>query len=85
MLTFMSLMHKLEKLVHHSLQELPVRLQEPRVLSDDVHDVGRANRLVILSALRFGEGEQILDDLDQESLLGVLAYAAVKLTGQPLR
>jgi hypothetical protein len=67
----MCLVHELEELVDDRLQELPVRLQEPRVLSDNVHDVGRADSLVVFASLLFGQAEQVLDDGDQETLLGL--------------
>ena len=47
----MCLVHELEELVDDGLQELPVRLQESRVLADDVHDVGRDDGLVVLASL----------------------------------
>ena len=37
--TFVRLVHELEKFIYYGLQELPVRLEEARVLADDVHDV----------------------------------------------
>ena len=37
----MCLVHELKELVHHRLEEPPVRPQEPRVLPHDVHYVGR--------------------------------------------
>ena len=37
--SFVSLVHELEQLVNDRLEEPPVGSQEPRVLSDDVHDV----------------------------------------------
>lgn len=56
----MQLVHELEQLVHYSPQELPVRLQEPRVLSHHVHDVRRDDGLVVLSPLHLAQVQQIL-------------------------
>jgi len=73
MLTFVSLVHELEKLVDNGLEEFPVRLQETRVLSDDVHDVRGANGLVVLPALLLSQTQKFLDHAHQESLLNLLA------------
>ena len=48
-------MHKFEELVDHGLQELPMRFQEPRILTDNVHNVRRDYCLVVLALLHFGE------------------------------
>ena len=53
--TFVGLVHKLEKLINDRLQKLPVRLEEARVLSDDVHDVAGDDGLVILATLHLRE------------------------------
>lgn len=37
--TFVRLVHELEELVDNRLQELPVRLEEARILPNDIHDV----------------------------------------------
>jgi hypothetical protein len=42
--TLVRLVGELEELVDDRLEELPVRLEEARVLTDDVHDVGGAAR-----------------------------------------
>ena len=70
----MSLVHELEKLVDNSLEELPVGFEESRVLANDVHDVGGADRLVVLSTLLLGQAKEILDDRNQETLLHLLAW-----------
>lgn len=49
-----------------------MRLQEPRVLADNVHDIGRNHGLVVLSALDLAKAEQVFDDSNQEALLGLL-------------
>jgi hypothetical protein len=49
----MSLVHEFEKFVYYGLEELPVGLEESRVLSDNVHNIGGNNGLVVLSSLHF--------------------------------
>ncbi len=68
----MTLVHELEKLVDYCLQELPMCLQKSRILSDDVHNVRRDNRLVVLPSLDFTEAKKVLDDGDQKALLRFL-------------
>jgi len=58
--TLVKLVHKLEELVHHGLEELPVKLQKAGVLSHNVHDVGRHHGLVVLSPLHLDQPEEIL-------------------------
>lgn len=72
----MSLMHELEKLVHHGLQEFPVRFQESGILSDNVHDITGDDGFVVLSTLHFGKTKEIFDDVDQESLLGLFIHGS---------
>lgn len=67
----MGLVHKLEKFVDDCLEELPVRLEEARILADDVHDVGRHDSLVVLPSFDLTKTEEILDHSDQESLLSL--------------
>ena len=45
--------HELKQLVDDSLEELPVGSQEARILSHDVHDVGRYDGLVVFTSLLF--------------------------------
>lgn len=47
----MSFVHKFKELVHDGFEEFPVRLEEARVLTNDVHNIGRDNGLVILASL----------------------------------
>lgn len=54
------LVHELEQFVHHGAKELPVRPEEARVLPDDVHDVGRHHRLVVLAPLHLAQVQQVL-------------------------
>ena len=65
----MRLVHELEQLVHDRFEELPMRLEEPRVLTDDIHDVGCDDGLVVFSALDFAQSKKVLNDGDQETLL----------------
>mmetsp|Transcript_27650 Transcript_27650/g.70460 ORF Transcript_27650/g.70460 Transcript_27650/m.70460 type:complete len:1163 (-) Transcript_27650:210-3698(-) len=77
------LVHELEELVDHRLQELPVRAQEARVLPDDVHDVGRDDGLVVLAALHLAQPEQVLDDGHEEALLVLLGHGARDRADRP--
>lgn len=70
--TFMGLVHEFEEFVDDRLQELPMRLQEPRILADDIHDVRGDDGFVVLPSLELYEAEQFLDDSDEESLLLLL-------------
>ena len=70
----MCLVHELEELVDNRLEEFPVRLEEARILSDNVHNVRRNDRLVIFSALDLAKSQEIFDNCDQEPLLGFLVY-----------
>ena len=72
--TFVRFMHEFEQLVNDCLQELPVRLEESRILADDIHDIGSYDGLVVFTTFNFAETEQILDDRDQESLLRFLIW-----------
>lgn len=49
--TLMGFVHELEEFVDNSFQELPMRLKESRILTDDIHNVGGNDSFVILSAL----------------------------------
>ena len=68
----MRLVHEFEQFVNNRLEELPVRLEEPRILADDVHDVRRDNSLVVLASLDLAQAEEVLDHRDQESFLRIL-------------
>mmetsp|Transcript_18783 Transcript_18783/g.59888 ORF Transcript_18783/g.59888 Transcript_18783/m.59888 type:complete len:439 (-) Transcript_18783:909-2225(-) len=70
------LVHELEQLIHHRLEELPVRDQEARVLSHDVHDVGCDDSLVVLAARHLAHAQQVADESDQEALLVLLRHGA---------
>ena len=48
--TLMCLMHKFKEFIYHRLEELPMRLEKPRVLTNNVHDIRGYNRLVIFAA-----------------------------------
>lgn len=68
----MRFVHELEQLIHDSLQEFPMRFQEPRILADDVHDIRRDNRLVVLATLKFYKSQELLDDSHKETLFLLL-------------
>lgn len=72
--TLVRLVHELEKLVDHRFQELPVRLQESRVLAHDVHDIAGYHSLVVFATLLLRQAKKILDDGDQEPLFGFLIH-----------
>jgi hypothetical protein len=61
-LAFVALVHKFEQFVDHGFQELPMRLQKPRILSNNIHYVRSDHCFVVLSAFDFAETEQVLDD-----------------------
>mmetsp|Transcript_9758 Transcript_9758/g.22379 ORF Transcript_9758/g.22379 Transcript_9758/m.22379 type:complete len:254 (-) Transcript_9758:605-1366(-) len=65
----MQLVHELEQLLDHSLEELPVCLEKPRVLPHHVHDVARNNCLVILATRDLAESKKLLDNSNQEVFL----------------
>ena len=83
-LTFVRFVHELEQLVDDRFEKLPVRLQEPRILPDNVHDIRRADGFVILAALHFGQAKEILDDSDQEPFLRLLVCVRASARVQPL-
>lgn len=49
--SFVCLVHELKQLVDNSLEEPPVGTEEPWVLSNNVHDVGSDDGLVVLALL----------------------------------
>lgn len=73
-LAFVGFVHELEQLIDDSFEELPVRLEEAGILSNNVHDVAGHNSLVVLSSLHLGQSEQVLDDGDKESLLRLFVH-----------
>ncbi len=52
--------HELKQLVDDSLEELPVGPEESWVLTDDVHDVGGDDGLVIFPSFLFTQTQQVL-------------------------
>jgi hypothetical protein len=54
-LTFVGLMHEFEQLVDDRFEELPVRFEESRILSNDVHDVGCDDGFVVFAPLDLAE------------------------------
>ena len=47
--TLVSFMHKFEEFVDHSLEKFPMRFQESRILTDNIHDVAGNYSLVVLA------------------------------------
>lgn len=47
----MGFMHEFEELVHDGFEEFPVCLEEAGILTNNVHDIGRDDGLVILASL----------------------------------
>lgn len=72
--TVVCLVHELKQLVDDGLQKLPVRLQKAGVLSNNIHNVGGHNGLVVLASLHLAEAQELFDDSDQETLLGIFVY-----------
>jgi hypothetical protein len=48
--TFVQLMHKFKQLINDRLQEFPMRLEEARILSHDVHDIRGDNCFVVFAS-----------------------------------
>ncbi len=69
----MRFVHEFEEFVDNSLQELPMRLEETGILTNNVHDVGCNDSLVIFSSFHLSQPEKILDDSNKETLLSFLA------------
>lgn len=70
----MRLMHEFEELVDDRLEKLPMRFEESWVLADNVHDVGRADGLVVFASLHLSQAQQVLDHSDKESLFRLLVW-----------
>jgi len=73
--TLVGFVHEFEELIDDSLQELPMSLEEARVLADNVHDVTGDDSLVVLATLLFGQAEQIFDYGDEEALFRLLVHS----------
>ena len=71
-LTFVRLVHKLKEFVHDRLQELPVCLEEARVLANNVHDIGGNNGFVVLPSFYFNQAQEFFDDSHEEPFFSVL-------------
>lgn len=67
-------MHEFEEFVDNRLEKLPMRTEEARILTDDVHNIGGNDGLVVLSTLRLTQAEQLLDHNNQETLLVLLMH-----------
>lgn len=62
--TFVSFMHELEQLVDDRLQELPVSLEEPWILANNVHNVACNHSFVVLTPNHLGKAQQFLYEID---------------------
>ena len=60
--SLVGLVHELEKFVHHCLQEAPMGPEKARILSNNVHDVGGDDGLVVLALLLLAQSQQIFND-----------------------
>ena len=82
----MRFMHELEQFVHHRLQEFPMGFEEARVLTNNVHDVGRDNSLVILSSFHLHKAEELFDDGHKEAFfrLFVCESSSARFLGNEL-
>ena len=63
----MGLVHEFKKFVDHGLEELPMCLEEPRVLTNNVHDIGSDDRFVVFSAFDLTQPEEIFNYRHQET------------------
>lgn len=70
--TLVGLVHEFEEFVDNSFQELPVRLKESRVLTDDIHNIGGDDSFVIFSTFDLTESQEIFDNSYQEAFLSFL-------------
>lgn len=68
-LTLMSFVHELEELVDDGLEELPVCFKESRILTNNIHDVGRDNSFVVLPPFDLAKPKKILDYSNKETFL----------------
>lgn len=71
-LTLMSLVHELKEFVDDSLEELPMRFEEARVLANNIHDVGGYDSFVVFATFNLAKTKQVFDNSDQEALLCLL-------------
>lgn len=73
----MSLVHELKQLVDDSLQELPMGFEESRILTDNIHNIGSTDSLVVLASLHLSKTKEILDDSHKEALFSLLVCVKV--------
>lgn len=73
----MSLVHELKQLVDDSLQELPMGFEESRILTDNIHNVGSTDSLIVLASLHLSKTKEILDDSHKEALFSLLVCVEV--------
>lgn len=53
-------MHKLKEFVDHRFKEFPMSPEEARILSNDIHNIGSNDRLVILATFLLAKTQQLL-------------------------
>lgn len=70
--TFVCFMHELKELVDHGFEEFPVRFEESRILSNDIHDIRGYDCFVVLASFHFHKTQKLLDDGYKEALLRLL-------------
>lgn len=70
----MSLVHEFEEFIDNSFQEFPVRLKEPRVLTNNIHNIRCNDSLVIFAPLDLTKTKEVLDDSDQKALFLFLIW-----------
>lgn len=81
--TLVGFMHEFKELVDNGLQKLPMGLQEPRILTNRVHDVGCHDSLVIFATLSLTQAKQLLDHRHQETLFSLLIHSTRNGTDCP--
>jgi hypothetical protein len=52
-------------------------LEETRVLSNDVHDVGRNDGFIVFSSFHFAKAQKVFDDDDKKALLSIFVCEIV--------
>lgn len=59
---FVRFVHEFKQFIDDRFEEFPVGAQKTGILSDDVHNVRRDHRLVILPSLLFAQPQQVLNE-----------------------
>mmetsp|Transcript_37118 Transcript_37118/g.55295 ORF Transcript_37118/g.55295 Transcript_37118/m.55295 type:complete len:202 (+) Transcript_37118:1581-2186(+) len=79
----MRFVHEFKQFVHDRLEKLPMRFQEARVLSHDVHDVGSNDGFVVFPTLRFAQTEQVLNHSDKKSFFVIFRHCSTDAPNCP--